>query len=49
VDGGLIQPGTAIHTSERRGAIEGELATAPEEVRARIRWPPIGVAAELDV
>ncbi len=51
----LVQPHTVIpihyegwkHFQEGREAIERELATAPEEVRDRIRWLPIGVATEL--
>ena len=46
----LIRPGTAIpihyegwqHFREGREAIERELARAPEDVRRRIRWLPIG-------
>jgi L-ascorbate metabolism protein UlaG (beta-lactamase superfamily) len=52
---GLIAPRTAIpihyegwrHFREGREAIERELATAPEEVRGRIRWLPLGGAVEL--
>jgi L-ascorbate metabolism protein UlaG (beta-lactamase superfamily) len=47
---GLIAPRTAIpihyegwkHFREGRAAIERELAQAPEAVRARVRWLPIG-------
>jgi len=52
---GLVRPQTAIpihyegwkHFQEARGAIEEEFATAPEEVRSRIRWLPIGERAAL--
>jgi L-ascorbate metabolism protein UlaG (beta-lactamase superfamily) len=52
----LIQPRTVIpihyegwnHFREGRGAIERELASAPEDVREQIRWLPIGVATELE-
>jgi L-ascorbate metabolism protein UlaG (beta-lactamase superfamily) len=48
----LLQPHTVIpihyegwkHFREGREAIERELANAPEDVRERIRWLPIGVA-----
>jgi L-ascorbate metabolism protein UlaG (beta-lactamase superfamily) len=48
----LIRPRTAIpihyegwkHFHEGRAAIERELARAPEDIRRRIRWLPIGVA-----
>ena len=51
----LIQPRTVIpihyegwkHFREGREAIERELANAPEDVRDRVRWLPIGVATEL--
>jgi L-ascorbate metabolism protein UlaG (beta-lactamase superfamily) len=51
----LIRPHTAIpihyegwkHFREGRDAIERELASAPEEVRVRFRWLPIGVATEV--
>ena len=51
----LVQPRTVIpihyegwkHFREGREAIERELATAPEDVRERIQWLPIGVATEL--
>ncbi len=51
----LIRPRTAIpihyegwkHFREGREAIERELADAPEEIRQRFRWLPIGVATEL--
>jgi hypothetical protein len=32
------------HFREGREAIERELANAPEEIRGRFRWLPIGVA-----
>jgi hypothetical protein len=46
----LISPRTAIpihyegwkHFREGRGAIEAELAQAPQGVRDRFRWLPIG-------
>jgi L-ascorbate metabolism protein UlaG (beta-lactamase superfamily) len=52
-----IRPHTAIpihyegwkHFREGREAVERELATAPEDVSARFRWLPIGVATDLDV
>jgi L-ascorbate metabolism protein UlaG (beta-lactamase superfamily) len=51
----LMGPNTAIpihyegwkHFREGRAAIERELASAPEEVRSRFRWLPIGVATEV--
>jgi L-ascorbate metabolism protein UlaG (beta-lactamase superfamily) len=51
----LVQPRTVIpihyegwkHFREGREAIEREFANAPEDVRERIRWLPIGVATEL--
>ncbi|TMM00886.1 MAG: MBL fold metallo-hydrolase [Actinobacteria bacterium] len=51
----LVQPRTVIpihyegwkHFREGREAIERELATAPEDIRERIRWLPIGVATGL--
>jgi L-ascorbate metabolism protein UlaG (beta-lactamase superfamily) len=51
----LVQPRTAIpihyegwkHFREGRETIERVLANAPEDVRERIRWPPIGVATRL--
>ena len=53
----LVQPRAVIpihyegwkHFREGRAAIERELATAPEGVRERIRWLPIGVATALAV
>jgi L-ascorbate metabolism protein UlaG (beta-lactamase superfamily) len=52
---GLVRPRTAIpvhyegwrHFREDRAAIERELADAPEDIRRRIRWVPIGTAVEL--
>lgn len=51
----LVQPQTTIpihyegwkHFREGREEIERELANAPEEVRERIRWLPIGVGTGL--
>jgi L-ascorbate metabolism protein UlaG (beta-lactamase superfamily) len=51
----LIAPRTAIpihyegwkHFREGREAIETELAAAPEEVRRRVRWLPIGEPVDL--
>jgi L-ascorbate metabolism protein UlaG (beta-lactamase superfamily) len=51
----LIRPGTAIpihyegwkHFRQGRKAIEREFARAPEDIRRRIRWLPIGSAVEL--
>jgi L-ascorbate metabolism protein UlaG (beta-lactamase superfamily) len=48
----LVRPHTLIpihyegwkHFREGRPAIEREFANAPEDVRERIRWLPIGVA-----
>ena len=53
----LVEPHTVIpihyegwkHFREGRKEIESELADAPEDVRKRIRWLPIGVATELAV
>ena len=52
---GLIRPRTAIpvhyegwkHFKQGRAAIEREFEGAPEEIRSRIRWLPIGVATEV--
>jgi L-ascorbate metabolism protein UlaG (beta-lactamase superfamily) len=52
---GLLQPHTVIpihyegwkHFREGRDAIEREFADAPENVRERVRWLPIGVATEV--
>jgi L-ascorbate metabolism protein UlaG (beta-lactamase superfamily) len=51
----LVQPRVVIpihyegwsHFKEGRAAIEGELASAPEEVRSCFRWLPIGEAVDL--
>jgi L-ascorbate metabolism protein UlaG (beta-lactamase superfamily) len=51
----LLRPRVAIpihyegwkHFREGREALERELASAPEDVRRRFRWLPIGVATEL--
>ena len=53
----LIQPRIAIpvhyegwsHFREGREAVEREFARAPETVRERIRWLPIGATQEIDV
>jgi L-ascorbate metabolism protein UlaG (beta-lactamase superfamily) len=52
---GLVRPRTAIpihyegwkHFREGRDAIERELADAPEDIRGRFRWLPIGEAVDL--
>jgi L-ascorbate metabolism protein UlaG (beta-lactamase superfamily) len=52
----LVQPRIVIpihyegwaHFREGRDAIERVLAEAPEDVRERIRWLPIGVATSVD-
>jgi L-ascorbate metabolism protein UlaG (beta-lactamase superfamily) len=52
----LIEPRTAIpihyegwkHFREGREGIERELHRAPEDVRGRVRWLPLGVAVDLD-
>jgi L-ascorbate metabolism protein UlaG (beta-lactamase superfamily) len=52
----LLQPRTVIpihyegwkHFREGREAIERELAQAPDDVRSRIRWLPIGARERLD-
>jgi L-ascorbate metabolism protein UlaG (beta-lactamase superfamily) len=54
---GLIAPHTAIpihyegwkHFREGREEVERDLAAAPEDVRARFRWLPIGAATAVDV
>ena len=54
---GLVQPRTAIpihyegwkHFREGRGAIEAALARAPDEVRSRVRWVPIGEPVDVAV
>jgi L-ascorbate metabolism protein UlaG (beta-lactamase superfamily) len=51
----LIEPQTAIpihyegwkHFKQGREAIEHEFARAPEDIRRRIRWLPLGVEVEL--
>ena len=53
----LVRPRTAIpvqyegwtHFRQGRKAIEHELTRAPEDVRGRIRWPPLGVGVETAV
>jgi L-ascorbate metabolism protein UlaG (beta-lactamase superfamily) len=52
---GLLRPRTAIpihyegwkHFKQGRDAIEREFAKAPEEIRSRIRWLPIGEPVDL--
>jgi L-ascorbate metabolism protein UlaG (beta-lactamase superfamily) len=52
---GLIRPRTAIpihyegwkHFRQGREAIEREFARAPDDIRRRIRWLPIGAAVDL--
>jgi L-ascorbate metabolism protein UlaG (beta-lactamase superfamily) len=54
---GLVRPRAAIpihyegwkHVQQGRDAIEREFERAPEDVRARLRWLPIGEAVELDL
>jgi L-ascorbate metabolism protein UlaG (beta-lactamase superfamily) len=54
---GLVKPRTVIpihyegwrHFKEGRAEIERELASAPEEIRASVRWLPIGEPAELSI
>jgi L-ascorbate metabolism protein UlaG (beta-lactamase superfamily) len=51
----LVQPRTAIpihyegwsHFKEGREDVEREFAKAPEEIRRRLRWLPLGDAVEL--
>ena len=51
----LVHPRTAIplhyegwkHFKEDRAAIERVFARAPEDIRRRIRWLPLGVEVEL--
>jgi L-ascorbate metabolism protein UlaG (beta-lactamase superfamily) len=53
---GLVRPRTVIpihyegwrHFRQGREAIEREFATAPEDIRARVRWLPIGEAVDVD-
>jgi L-ascorbate metabolism protein UlaG (beta-lactamase superfamily) len=50
-----LRPRTAIplhyegwsHFRQGRGAVERELARAPEDIRRRFRWLPIGMAVDL--
>jgi len=52
---GLIRPRTAIpihyegwkHFRQGREAIDCELASAPEDIRRRFRWLPVGVGVEI--
>jgi L-ascorbate metabolism protein UlaG (beta-lactamase superfamily) len=52
----LVQPRVAIpihyegwkHFREDRAAIERELAQAPDDIRSRIRWLPIGARERID-
>ena len=52
---GLVRPRTAIpihyegwkHFRQGRDAVERELASAPADVRERVRWVPIGEPVEL--
>jgi hypothetical protein len=54
---GLLQPREAIpihyegwrHFRQGREAIERELSGAPESVRARFRWLPIGEPTQISV
>jgi L-ascorbate metabolism protein UlaG (beta-lactamase superfamily) len=54
---GLVRPHTAIpvhyegwkHFKQGREAIEQELARAPEDIRKRFRWVPIGSAVDIAV
>ena len=51
----LVKPRTAIpihyegwkHFKQGREAIEAELAAAPEDIRRRVRWLPIGEGVDL--
>jgi L-ascorbate metabolism protein UlaG (beta-lactamase superfamily) len=53
---GLARPSTAIpihyegwaHFKDGREALERELARAPEDVRARVRWLPIGTPEDVE-
>jgi hypothetical protein len=53
---GTVRPRTAVpvhyegwkHFQEPRTAIEREFAGAPDGVRDRIRWLPIGVPTDLE-
>jgi L-ascorbate metabolism protein UlaG (beta-lactamase superfamily) len=52
----LIQPRLVVpvhyegwsHFREGRDAVEREFARAPEDIRGRVRWLPIGAATEID-
>ena len=52
---GLVRPRTAIpihyegwkHFRQGRAAIERTFATAPAELRERVRWLPIGVPTDI--
>jgi L-ascorbate metabolism protein UlaG (beta-lactamase superfamily) len=52
---GLVRPRTVVpvhyegwsHFKQGRRAIEAEFARAPEDIRRRVRWVPIGEAVEL--
>ncbi len=52
----LLEPRVAVpihyegwkHFKEGREAVEVELADAPEEIRRRFRWLPLGEGVELD-
>ena len=53
----LIRPRTIVpihyegwrHFRQGRAAIEREFARAPEDIRGRVRWLPIGAAADVAV
>jgi L-ascorbate metabolism protein UlaG (beta-lactamase superfamily) len=36
------------HFREGRDAVEREFARAPDDIRERVRWLPIGIAQEID-
>ena len=52
----LIRPRTIVpvhyegwkHFKQGRAATERELARAPEDIRRRIRWLPLGVASQIE-
>ena len=52
---GLVKPRTTIpihyegwkHLRQKAAAVEQEFARAPEEIRSRVRWLPIGVPVEI--
>ena len=54
---GLLEPRTVVpihyegwkHFRQGRDAIEAEFAQAPEDIRSRVRWLPIGEAVEIPV